>query len=112
MKIYVTIQGPVSAMKSPMARLIQDAIKKTRLDLSCTVFDHELFAFDANFDAALQQVKQDAASSPHDVCVIVVGTGTDQAPLTVQVEPALPGAPIIFNAVTAYLAQAALNQTH
>ena len=103
MKIYVTIQGPVSAMKSPMARRIENAIEKVRPDLSCTVFDHGLFTFDDNFEEELRRVRQDAAKSSHDVCVIVIGTGTGDKPLTVQIEPALPGASIIFNAVTDYL---------
>jgi len=103
MKIYVTIQGPVSAMKSPTARRIKEAIAKVRPDLSCTVFDHGLFTFDDHFEDELRRVKQDAVNSQHDVCVIVIGTGTGDEPLTIQIEPALPGASIIFNAVTDYL---------
>ena len=104
MKIYVTIQGPVSAMKSPTARIIEKAIEKVRPDLSCTVFDHRLFTFDDHFDDELLRVRQDAAKSTHDVCVIVIGTGTGDKPLTMQIDPSIPGASIIFNAVTDYLA--------
>ena len=103
MKVYVTIKGPVSAMKSPVARLIESAIKKVRPDLSCAVFDHELFAFDDHFEKALRVVMHDAVNSWYDVCVIVIGTGVCDEPLTIQVEPAIFGASIIFNAVTDYL---------
>jgi hypothetical protein len=104
LKIYVTIRGPVSAMKSPTAQLIARAIAKVRPDLSCMVFDHELFAVDMRGHLA-DGLRSMAKESHHNVCVIVIGTGTAREPLTITIEPALPGASVIFNAVTDYLGE-------
>ena len=99
-KTHITISGPVSSMKTPIARRIQGAIKKSRPDLSCTIFDHELFSFDENFQRNLDRVKADSANSDHDICIIVIGTGSglSSQPLKIEVEPAF-GAHIIFNAL-------------
>lgn len=96
-KIYVTIQGPVSSMKSPIAKAIKRGVEKS--GLSCTIFDHELFTCDSHFQDSLSRVLVDAKSNDYDVSVVVIGTGKDEQ-LIVQVEPALPGASIIFKAIT------------
>jgi hypothetical protein len=103
MKIYVTIRGPVGSMKSPIAKLISEAIANERPDLSCTVFDHQLYEGDAHFEDALKRVQQDAVNSPHNVCVVVINTATEDKPLAIEVEPAVLGATVIFRAVTSHL---------
>ena len=105
MKVLVTIQGPVSSRKSPFARLIENAIKATRKDLTCTVFDHELFSFDEHFELAHAKVLQDFANSPHNVGVVVIGTGIGKAPLTITIDPAVYGSSVILNAIENYLAK-------
>jgi hypothetical protein len=102
-KIYVFIKGPVSAMKTPMANLIKDAINNCKPNLSCTVFDHLLFTFHKSYEQTLKQAKLDASASSHDVCVFVVGTGTGDEPLQIDVYPAIYGTRVIFNAVIDYL---------
>lgn len=102
-KTYVMIQGPVCAMKSSIARLIRESIEKIRPDLSCDICDHELFTFYRCFESQLSEWKKRAESSAHDICVVVVGTGCNDGPLTIQVEPALWGSEVIFETVIDYL---------
>lgn len=98
-KILVTIRGPVSAMKSPMARRIKKAVNTYGRGLTCTVFDHELFTFDEWFPDAQRRVYEDAMASEHEVCVIVIGTGCNDGPLDIRIEPGLTGTATIFRAL-------------
>lgn len=109
MKIIITISGPSGAMKSPMARAIARAIGHSRPDLSCTIFDHELYEFDDHFQESKSRVYEDAKLSSHNVCVIVIGASGNDAntPVTVEVVPANPGCRVIFNAVVDCLSRTA-----
>lgn len=98
MKIIITISGPSGAMKSPMARTIARAIGNSRPDLSCTIFDHQLFEFDDNFEDCRASVFHDARHSEHEVCIVVIGTGDDNV-MQIEVEPAIPGVVVLFNAL-------------
>lgn len=101
MKIIVTICGPVSAKKSALARRIMEAVNTygRGRGLTCTVFDHELFTFDAWFCDAKRRVYEDAMASQHNVCVIVIGTGCNEGPLDIRIEPGRSGTAMLLNAL-------------
>jgi hypothetical protein len=104
-KVVITIQGPVSAMKSPMARRIKHAIETTQEGMTVAVFDHELFSFDRDFEKSRKRVYEDAKASLCNVSVVVIGTGVgkdgERLPLDVRVEPGISGAALLFRAFEA-----------
>jgi hypothetical protein len=100
MKIIVTIRGPVSAMKSPAARRIEDAINSSPSGMTCTVFDHELFEGDKYFEENYNRVFAAAVASESEVCVIVIGTGVETgAPVDIRIDPGLVGSKVLFRAL-------------
>lgn len=101
-RFIITIQGPVGSIKSPLARRMGDAIRVANPEMSVTVFDHELFAFDDHFEDARKSVYQDALASTNDVSIVVIGTGLTDNPendvFDIRIEPGFHGARLLFHA--------------
>lgn len=102
MQCLVTIKGPPSSMKTPMARAIRSSIESQRPDLSCVVFDRGLFDMDEHYEDRLDESKEVVRNSGCDIGVIVI-TGSGSG-LSVEVDPAWPYVSIIFCAVSGFFA--------
>ena len=93
-------------MKSATAKKIKEAIEKHRPDLSCAVYDNRLYTIEDDFPSALKNAREFMVNNAFNVNIMVVSTsGQGDNQLILSVEPALPGASILFNAL-----QASLNQ--
>lgn len=96
-QIRITISGPVSAMKSPIAKKIREALATARPNLTVAVSDHELFEAEEDFADRLDIIMNRHEES--DVLILVINNSPREY-LSVEIEPAIPGVSLIFGSLT------------
>lgn len=96
-QIRITISGPASAMKSPIANKILESLATARPLMTVSVSDHELFEFDEDFMERLDLVED--LHEDADVLIVVINNSPENS-LTIHIEPAILGAITVFGAMT------------